>query len=60
MPWLRSCISMTANSMSLENISMALPGVYWADLTVFATAPTYKPDKTFSFLFTVLLTFDIH
>ena len=51
---------MTANSMSLENISMALPGVYWADLTVFATAPTYKPDKTFSFLFTVLLTFDIH
>ena len=51
---------MTASSMSLENMSMALTGVYWADLTIFATAPTCKPDKTFSFLFTVLLTFDIH
>ena len=52
--------------MSLENISTALPGVYWADLTVFTTAPTCKPDEDFffqlfpTFLLTVLLTFDIH
>jgi hypothetical protein len=30
--------------MSLKNMSTALSGVYWADLTVFTTAPTCKPD----------------
>ena len=42
-------------------------GVYWADLTVFTTASTCKPDEFFfffqffsAFLSTVLLTFDIH
>jgi hypothetical protein len=54
---------MTANNMSLENMSTVLPGVYGADLTVFATAPTCKPELDYffgTFLSQVLLTFDIH
>jgi hypothetical protein len=53
--------------MSLENMSTALPGVYWADLTVFAAASTCKPGLEYSlkklfpaFMSSVLLTFDIH
>ncbi len=47
-------------------MSTALPDVYWADLTVFATAPTCKPDLDFfififaTFLSSIPLTFDIH
>jgi hypothetical protein len=52
--------------MSLKNMSTALPGVYWADLTIFAATPTCNPDLDFflnsfqTFLSSVLLTFDIH